>query len=255
MRVSVIATLGTSPPVVTEFIQYVEKEERVSDLTLVLTGEKTIQEGAKLVEVAVKSRYPHIRVHTKNLPFNDILSEEDNVRFMGICAEILREQREIHKADKVYVCLAGGRKEMTVALAMLGQILDVDGIYHVVAPEIKSLSVDLERARYEISELANHPDPMKYYEERREFFNNLMYPHPSTYNVIRIPVIPYPKETLLQIASLLGAGAVQRDKIRIPPDLLERLAKVGLIKLTKDKVYVLDAGKMLYRHVFGGGKF
>lgn len=244
-----IATLGTSPPVATEFIQYLEKEEKISDLTLIVTGEKTIQDGARLVEAAVKSRYLHIHIHIKNLPFNDIVTDEDNIRFMGICSNILREQRERHRADRVYVCLAGGRKEMTTSLAMLSQILDVDGVYHIVAPEIKSINIDLERARYEVSQLAASPNPAEYYEKNREFFDTLMYPHPTTYNVIRIPVIPYPKETLRQIASLLATGVIERDKVTVPPDLLERLAKAGLVKLTREKAYVLDAGRALYQHV------
>ncbi|MEM2910496.1 MAG: CRISPR-associated protein Csx14 [Nitrososphaerota archaeon] len=249
MKVSVIATLGTSPPVVTEFIQYLEKEERVSDLTLIVTGEKMIQEGAKLLEAAIKSRYPHIHVHIKNLPFNDIITDEDNIKFMGICADILREQRERYNADKIYVCLAGGRKEMGTSLAMLGQILDVDAVYHVVAPNIKSMSVDLERARHDISELAASPDPMEYYTRKRELFDALMYPPPSTYNVIRIPVIPYPKEVLYQIASLLSANVIERSKVRISPDLMKRLSTAGLIKLTREKVYVLDAGRAFYQQI------
>ncbi|MEM2485453.1 MAG: CRISPR-associated protein Csx14 [Candidatus Caldarchaeum sp.] len=244
MRVGVVATMGTSPPVVTEFVDYVERTEKVSNLMILSTSEKLVRESAVLASAAITDRFPHIRVKTIEVPVTDITSEEENYLFMETAAKALSELRR--NSDKLYVCLAGGRKEMVASMTLLAQLNDVDAVYHVISPEIKVVSAALERIRKEIEELANSQNPQEYYKQKREEFDPVMYPPPTDYNVIHVPVIPYPPETLSSLKSLLAKGSSPRRGVKLHAGFLYRLRNRGLISMTSDKIIVTDHGRKLY---------
>ncbi|MBS7281485.1 MAG: CRISPR-associated protein Csx14, partial [Candidatus Freyarchaeota archaeon] len=210
-KTAILAPLGTSPPVVTEFLEYVEKtlDRRVSDLVIIATREPAVLEGIPLIQSAVKKRYPHVHTHEVELPFTDIKSDEDNLKFMKICAQLLRKEKEVHKTDTIYLCVAGGRKDMCITLSLLAQYFEVNGVFHVITPDVKSMNIELERARHHIKELSESPDKDNYYEQHREIFDNLMFPPPSQYNVISIPVLPYPRTMLNDIVRLLTGESTQ----------------------------------------------
>jgi hypothetical protein len=65
MKNSLIAVLGFSPPVVTEFVKFMVEGEglRVTDLTVATTEERQVLDGLRLVEAAVRYRYPWIHFH------------------------------------------------------------------------------------------------------------------------------------------------------------------------------------------------
>jgi CRISPR-associated protein Csx14 len=246
MKVSVIAPVGTSPPVATEFIQYVEGvlEKKVTDLTVIATKESTVLEGVELIAVALRRRYPHIHLHVVKLPFNDIESQEDNLEFMKISAKMLRDQREIHRADFIYLCVAGGRKDMCITLSLIGQYFGINGVFHIIMPDVKSFNIELERRRHEIKELAESSDKEAYYEAHKEIFDSLMYPPLSAYAVIKIPVIPYPRITLNDVTRLLGQSkAVEKIRSSLPLDVIERLESSNLVRISSKKIYVTDEGR------------
>ncbi|MEM3526495.1 MAG: CRISPR-associated protein Csx14 [Candidatus Jordarchaeaceae archaeon] len=245
-KTAIIAPLGTSPPVVTEFLEYVEKtlDRRVSDLVIIATREPAVLEGVPLIQTAVKKRYPHVHTHIVELPFTDIQSDEDNLKFMRICAQVLRKEKEVHKTDTIYLCVAGGRKDMCITLSLLAQYFEVNGVFHVITPDVKSMNIELERARHNIKELSESPDKDTYYEKHKELFDNLMFPPPSQYNVINIPVLPYPRTTLNDIIRLLtGESTQMRSNVKLPLMILENMDSSGLIKLTQNNVYLTNEGR------------
>ncbi len=245
-KTAIIAPLGTSPPVITEFLEYVEKtlDRRVSDLVIIATKEPSVLEGVPLIETAVKNRYPHVHTHTVELPFTDIQSDEDNLKFMRICAEVLRKEKEVHKTNTIYLCVAGGRKDMCITLSLLAQYFEVNGVFHIITPDVKSMNIELERARHNIKELSESPDKDAYYEQHRELFDNLMFPPPSQYNVINIPVLPYPRTMLNDIIRLLtGEQTQMRSKVELPLMVLENMDASGLIKLTQNNVHLTTEGR------------
>jgi hypothetical protein len=61
-----------------------------------------------------------------------------------------------------------------------------------------------------------------------------MYPPREEYEVVEIPVIPYPPATLRK---LLEMKAREAD---LPEELLERLKAVNLVSVTKRKIYPTD---------------
>lgn len=244
MKVSIIASLGTSPPVVTEFVSWVTPVENVEKLILLATGDPQVLTGAKLIEAAIKHKYPQITVRSRILKVSDILSEEDNLHFVEEASQLIVSER-IDPSRKLYICLAGGRKEMVTSLMLLAQILGADGVFHVVSPYIREMNIELERLRSEIEALAESDDPLKFYEEKRELFDRLMFPDKSTYNVVKIPIIPYPKNFLERLMLLAKKQSLQLDQVGLPKSYLEELERAGLIYVTEKKAIMLDESRKL----------
>jgi CRISPR-associated protein Csx14 len=243
-KISIIAPVGTSPPVVTEFLQYVQESmfESVTDLTVIATREQAVLEGVELIKVAVKRRYPKVHLHVVELPFTDIASEADHLEFMKTCARILRDQREIHRAEKVYLCVAGGRKDMCITLSLLAQYFGVNGVFHVIMPDVKAFSSELERMRHDISELAKAENKEAYYQEKAERFDELMYPPLKSYIIIRIPIIPIPQNIIYDVIKILKAKKAKRTEIDLPISFLKDLEASNVIRVTKNYIYAEEIG-------------
>jgi CRISPR-associated Csx14 family protein len=248
MKLSVIAPIGTSPPVVTEFVQYVEDAlgERISDLTVICTSDPYIICCTDLAEEAVLDKYPHIHFHRHQLGFEDIDSQDKLRDFMLNMAELMRDQVVEFKADKIYVNSAGGRKDALIALSMICQFLPVSGIFHIVMPDVKAFNVGLERAKVYIEEFGKTNDKRQHYLNNKNTFEPLMYPHPSTYSVIKIPVVPFPPEALKKVADALE-GKVEVRRLRLDLGHLMMLVKIGLATYDGRFLYPTDEGRFILR--------
>lgn len=245
MKVSIVAPIGTSPPVVTEFLQYVEEvlRERVSDLTIIATQEEAVRAGVELVKEAVRDRYPHVRVHAVYLPFSDVDTQERSDEFMKIAGRVLKEQRERHRVDRLYVCIAGGRKDMCVALCLASQLLGASAVFHVVMPDVKAFNVNLERIRHEIEELARAEDKEGYYRQHRDKFDPVMYPSLNEYRVIRMPIVPCPKGYVREVAEVLMKGKVRASEV--DAEVLRQLSALGYLKVGRRYAYATYEGRKL----------
>jgi len=142
LKLSVIAPIGTSPPVGTEFVQYVEDglRERISDLTVVSASDPQVVSCTDLAEQAVADRYPHIRFHRHQLGFDDMDSQHRLREFMLDTARLLTDQGEKFQTGKIDVNSAGGRKDAVIALSNLCQSLPVSGLFHIVLPDVKTFN-------------------------------------------------------------------------------------------------------------------
>lgn len=229
---SIVATLGVSPPVVTELLRYlVLGGEGVTDLTVIYTSEEDVKASFKLVECAVMDRYPGVRVHGKMVDHPDILSTDDAYDFLMFAATVLRDEVVKHNVQRIHLNLSGGRKGMVVALATLAQFFPVSGAYLVTARDIKTFNQNLERIRQEIRELMRSSDPMEYYRSKKELFDPVMYPPRQEYEIIEIPIIPYPPEALRDLINLDQEGR------GLSREFLERLKSIGLVSLTRKRIY------------------
>lgn len=244
-KVSIVAPLGTSPPVITEFLQYVESvlDQHVTDLTIISTKEPMVVEGLELLKAAVADRYPNTHVHVVELPFDDVDSEERSMHFTSIAAKILRDQREKYRVDTVHLCVAGGRKEVCIILSLLAQFYDVNEVYHVVMPEVQSFNPPLELIRHEAKELADAEDKLAYYRQKKERLEPVLYPEPATFNVIKIPVVPYPMRTLLSMRQMLKSRKVTLTPVN--SDLISRLGNLGYIRVSRNYAYLTADGECL----------
>jgi CRISPR-associated Csx14 family protein len=251
LKLSVIAPIGTSPPVITEFVQYVEDglRERISDLTVISTNDPHVVRCTDLAEQAVADRYPHIHFHRHQLGFEDIDSEDRLHEFMLDTARLLNDQVERYKANRIYVNSAGGRKDALIALSTLCQFLPVSGIFHIVMPDVKTFNVELERIRFDIDELGGAEDKKSYYLSKKSLFEPLMYPPPSTYSVIKIPVVPFPQGILRKLVKLLKSSKTEIVNTGLETYHIRMLVNIGLITSDRRHVYPTDEGRFLSKLV------
>lgn len=245
MKASIISPVGLSPPVVTELVEYVAKEENefVSDVVLLVTNNREVKESAELIVSALEVNYKNIHTHWVDLPFSDISSIGDHIEFMKISLKVIKEERVKHGCDRLYLNIAGGRKDMSASLAILGQWAGVDGIFHVVSPKVVVFNELLERLRYEIKEHYEAEDLTDFYEEHREEFDKLMFPPRDSYKVIKIPYLPFPKPQLQQMISFLRRGTPAAIwEVEVDREFLKGLEKADLVHITKKKVYPTELG-------------
>lgn len=247
MKLSVIAPIGTAPPVVTEFVQYVEDalRERISDLTVISTSDPYVVSCTDLAEQAVMDRYPHIHFHRHQLGFEDIDSQDRLYEFMLYAAKILSDQVKRFKVDKIYVNSAGGRKDALIALSVLCQFLPVSGIFHIVMPDVKTFNIELEKIKYNIEELGKSEDKRSYYLGNKGLFEPLMYPHPSTYSIIKVPIMPFPKGILRKLMGVLSKDKTDIRSSRLDLNHVRMLVDIGIVTSDRRHIYPTDEGRFL----------
>lgn len=246
VRIAAVASMGTSPPVVTEFVEYIHRTDRLHYLAILSTREKMVQDGAKLVETALNIRYPHLTVEIHELPVSDITGEGENYVFMEFSVKVIANLRR--RYEVLHICLAGGRKEMVASLVMIAQLIGLNTVYHVVSPHIREMNIELEKIRRDIEMLAESEDPKKYYELNREKFDRVMFPPAESYNIVAVPIIPYPAGYGIMLKKILG-GELSAGEV---PDRvwLEQLERSGLVTLTRSKkIIVTEEGRKLYSSV------
>ncbi len=236
MRVAVIAPLGMSPPVVTAFVDYLNG---VDDLVVFTTSNEKVKQGFELLKIALKVKYPRTRVHEVKIPFEDVLTEEQNFEFMRIAGKAIKRQKEKYGSDVVFLNVAGGRKNMCITLSILGQFLNVDGIFHIVSPDVNVVNEMLENLRRDIEaiSLAEDEDKIKIYMEKERLFNSLMFP--KDYEVVRIPTIPIPQDYIKRLVDILYNNKVET----LTYSEREMLLRHGLIEKVGNRYKISDFGK------------
>lgn len=245
MKASLVAPVGTTPPAVTEVLEHLVRteRERITDLVLLVSASELVRESAELVYSAVEVNHPKTRVHREDLDLPDTARVEQQGRFLALAASILRAQRVDHKVDRVYLNLAGGRKNMVLSLYLLGQLFAADAMFHVVCPDIDLFNDELERRRHEIKEHFMADDLTAYYLENREVFDSLLFPPPEKYEVMRIPFLPFPPHVLSPLGTVL-----KRDiptpiaEVDVPQEYLRLLERCGLVVMGSKEVHPTGVG-------------
>ncbi|MEM3871799.1 MAG: CRISPR-associated protein Csx14 [Nitrososphaeria archaeon] len=250
MKVNVagVSPIGFSPPVVTEFVQYVQecRGEKMNDLVVIATSHNFVKAGVYLVIEALKDRYPHVRVHPNFLEFEDVDDEDKMYKFIEVACKTLVDQKIKHKSDIIHLCIAGGRKEESVLLTILAQLVGVNTIMHFVIEDIRTYNIEIERAKKEIEEILEAEDKSEYYKKHKQTFEKIMFPNITSYSAIEIPILPYPKTTLAKILRILNAqNYIEKRNIVLEYDILRKLNQMNLIKEGTQRIYVLEKGKKL----------
>lgn len=237
MKLAAISPLGMNPPVVTAFVDYLGG---VRDLVVMTTADKRVKQGFELVRVALKMKYPSTRVHKVEIPFEDVMTQDQNFEFMRIAGKAIKNQKEKFGSDVVYLNVAGGRKNMCITLSILGQFLNVDGIFHLITPDVKIINELLENLRLDIEKIyaaGTEDEKIEVYKEKERMFNSLMFP--KEFDVIRIPTIPIPEDYIKRLVDILYNERV--DKLTASEK--ELLIRHGLIERAGTKFKVTDFGK------------
>ena len=193
-----LSSLGLSPAVVTETIDALEVTGlQINTVVLLSTSnERIIDTYIPLLQDDFLDTYQkRIELIPAPIASDDIWTAQDNLEFIKLTTTFLNTYRK--RGDNVYVSIAGGRKTMSAAMAIVAQLFGAKGLYHVLVPE------EIERKRLDYEELKNSP------EARRE----ALHPDVNLMELVSIPVVglfPY----MSQITSILQ-GETARDQTNV----------------------------------------
>ena len=137
--VTLIASLGTSPMVVTETIDELKKRGTTVDRVIVLaTKNPRVETSYYALALDFKWNYENVELKKVELPFDDIKSQKDHDEFVRIAKEVIK--KEMDAGREVVVSVAGGRKTMGVGIYKAGLEVGVKDFYHVIAEEVAGTS-------------------------------------------------------------------------------------------------------------------
>jgi CRISPR-associated protein Csx14 len=247
MKTAVIAPLGMSPPVITTFVDGIG--EPISDLVIMTTENETVKAGLELIKIGMKQKYPKTRVHEVIISFDDVLTTEQNLRFMSIAAKVIRDEREEYGCNRILLNIAGGRKNMCITLSLLGQLMSVDGVFHVVSKDVYIVNQQLESLREDIRRIYNaktENEKLNLYLEKERYFDTLLFPDKSEYEIVRIPTLPYPKGYLTKILT-----AVYSDPEMLSSEEKVLLERHGIFERTGNRHYLSDYGRRFVEVLLG----
>jgi CRISPR-associated protein Csx14 len=135
-----VATLGHEPQVVTVALDALLHQGRaLSELLVVHTSAPAVLEGLRAIRREFASgRYPTVRLRSVPVKgetgkLEDFRTEEDVRALLSTLYRAVREAKRHHGV--VHVCLAGGRKVMSVAAMVVAQLLfgPEDRVWHLLS--------------------------------------------------------------------------------------------------------------------------
>ncbi len=240
MKTAVIAPLGLSPPVVTAGTD--SAQIPVNDLVIIATQDPHVLAGLELIRVAMSINTPEVYVHSEVLPFDDVTTIEENFLLMERAKQIILRERAEHRCERVLLNVAGGRKNMCITLALIGQLMNVDGVFHIVNKNIRMFNQNLERLRSDIRRIANAAtweEKCAIYREKEDQFNHLLYPSRTEYQVVRLPTFPVDR---ISMGDLIHALA-NEDINSLPLNMRVILERHGILEQGKSHYYLSDYGR------------
>jgi len=233
MKTAVIAPLGMSPPIVTAGMD--ASEFKVKHLIIIATNHPVVLAGLDLIRVGMSIRAPKVKIHAEILPFDDVTTTGENLVFMETAIRIIREARTKLKCDRILLDVAGGRKNMCITLTMIGQLMNVDGVFHIGNRDISLLNTNLEILRGDIERIYKAEtleEKQAIYRQKENQFNHLLFPPKSGYDIIRVPTFP------------VDQSAVERLLVELKGDIRGEVKILPLSdKVTLERHGILEKGK------------
>lgn len=128
-----LATLGTTPAVVTEALDLLtEQRVGVDEVRLVTTQDSDVQGAYRLLCKHLESHEKTRVVEVPTAELEDISNSEGAVDFLEIVCDELKQGRD--RGNRIYVCIAGGRKAMAALLALAVQFYGAERLFHIWVP-------------------------------------------------------------------------------------------------------------------------
>jgi CRISPR-associated protein Csx14 len=245
MKTAMIVPLGMSPPIVTAGMN--ASEFRVSHLTMIATKHPVVLAGLDLIEVALSVNSPRVKIHTEILLNDDVTTTKENLDFMETAIRIIREARVDHKCDRVLLNVAGGRKNMCITLTMIGQLMNVDGVFHIGNRNFNLLNEGLEHLRKDINRIhaaETLDEKQEIYRAKKEEFDHVLFPPRSEYDIIRVPTFPVDQSTVQRLLVELK-GDVKGEVVNLPLGDKVLLERHGILEMgkTRKHYYVSEYGQ------------
>lgn len=148
-----VATLGTSPGVITEAMDLlIEEGCRPNGIILLKTQNDLVNQSYDLLSEHIPSYYEMDWIEAMDIENYgvDIDSAEAAKEFMLKACMILKNYRK--KGNNCYVSIAGGRKTMSALLAQAVQFYGADRLFHIWAPKGIEDKGEIQRIRRPLDE-------------------------------------------------------------------------------------------------------
>jgi len=238
---TLISTLGLSPAVVTEAIDALRADGlHPRQIYLVTTNHPDIHRVClPLIRRELKRYRPKSRLYVIRFPFEDIVTEDDHIRFMKVSSAKLAAIRR--SAAPMIVSIAGGRKTMSILLALTAQAIGADRIIHLAADpsaEMRSRRALAHPEAWMPSYFSAAMDGRGSKSAGKTDTDKLM--HPSGIKLVSLPAVSLP----LIISPI---RAWMADPSRRPSSAdIQTAVKLGLIHVdASGTLHLTDNGKSL----------
>lgn len=129
-----VATLGTSPAVITEAIDLLEEQQaRPDGVILFMTHDPDVQNSYELLARHLPAHDGIARVEPVYIAtYEDIADSHSAVDFLQEACRILKTYRD--NGNRLLVSIAGGRKVMSALLALAVQFYGAERLFHIWVP-------------------------------------------------------------------------------------------------------------------------
>lgn len=129
-----IATLGTSPAVITEAIDLLQEQDARPDGVIVfMTQDADVQDSFTLLTQHLPSHDQITWIDPVPIAaYTDITNSRSAVEFMQEACRILKAYRD--SGYRLFVSIAGGRKAMSSLLALAVQFYGAERLFHIWVP-------------------------------------------------------------------------------------------------------------------------
>ena len=134
MKNLLLATLGTSPAVVTEAVDLLKEEGvTIHGVVLFVTQDTDVQDGFTLLVEHLPQHDGITWIEPVAVGvYHDIDSSEAAVQFLELASQLLKTYRDA--GYRLYVSIAGGRKAMSALLALAVQFYGAERLFHIWVP-------------------------------------------------------------------------------------------------------------------------
>ncbi|RLG42850.1 MAG: CRISPR-associated protein Csx14, partial [Thermoproteota archaeon] len=142
-----LATLGTSPAVVTEAVDLLQEEGvRITGIFLFITRDRDVQESFALLVEHLSQHDGITWVNPIEVGvYHDVDNTDAAVEFLSLASQHLKTLRDA--GHRAYVSIAGGRKAMAALLALAVQFYGAERLFHIWVPPWLEVEGNIETLR------------------------------------------------------------------------------------------------------------
>ncbi len=142
-----LATLGTSPAVVTEAVDLLREEDiTISGIYVFVTKDRDVWDSFTLLAEHLPQHDGITWIHPVEVGvYDDIDSTDAAVEFLALASQQLKTLRDA--GYRVYVSIAGGRKAMAALLALAVQFYGAERLFHIWVPPWLEAEGEIDKLR------------------------------------------------------------------------------------------------------------
>lgn len=244
VKTVLINIMGTSPMVSTEMFQYLDNSgENISDVIMVYTANSAVVSGTMAACTSLIRKF-NARLHTYELEFNDISTEDEMIQFIDAISRIIKQEKEEYHVEKIILNVSGGRKIQTIILSLYSPIFGINEVYNIINKNIANINENYEKIRDKVMMFGEDENRnIEVYTKYQDEFNEIFYPSMEDLYFLKVPVIRFPDEVLNRLRMILNSGF--REDNDITESELLAYKNSGFLTYDRTRIYLTDLGQII----------